>query len=130
MNPHLSPQQQQQVQQLLLRQRSQLAEQQQRHLDGAASRAEHAREVLLQDGDDAPQRDADREVDLAISDREAVALHQIDLALQRLQQGEFGACEDCGSAIPWARLQLQPTALRCVACESARERLAPRTASM
>ena len=42
-------------------------------------------QVLLQDGDDAPQRDADREVDLAMSDREVVGLAAIDAALARLE---------------------------------------------
>ena len=41
------------------------------HQDGA-SRVQHARDLLLQDGDDATQRDAEREVDFARTDRDAV----------------------------------------------------------
>ena len=100
---------------------------------GGQSRAEQAREMLLQDGDDAPQRDADREVDLAISDREVVEQGAVSQALQRLQGEDYGLCVDCGVHIPFARLKLEPQALRCVACESARETAAAhgaRTASM
>jgi len=105
---------------LLLAQRAQLDTQRQAHLDGH-SRAEHAREVLLQDGDDATQRDAERELDLARTDRDAVTLAEIDAALARLDQGQYGQCTDCGQDIAVARLELSPQAARCVACESRHE---------
>jgi DnaK suppressor protein len=88
---------------------------------GGASRATHAREVLQQDGDDAPQRAADREIDLALGDAEMRELGAVSQALKRLEQPNFGYCSDCGSAIAFDRLQAEPWALRCVACESARE---------
>ena len=88
---------------------------------GGATRAEHAREVLEQDGDDAPQRDADREVDLARADRELAELGRVSDALRRVALPEFGFCADCGDGIPFARLQLEPWALRCVACETRSE---------
>lgn len=91
----------------------QLAEHQQ-----GGTRVEHARDLLEQDGDDAPQRDADREVDLARSDRELVELGLVSQALQRLDQADYGLCRACAEPIPFARLNLEPWALRCVACES------------
>lgn len=91
---------------------------------GGESRAEHAREMLLQDGDDAPQRDADREVDLATADREIAEMGAVSQALKRLQEPDYGLCTDCGASIPFARLQLEPHTLRCVACESQREKAA------
>jgi DnaK suppressor protein len=48
------------------------------------SRAEHAREVLLQDGDDAPQREPERELDMALTDRETRELGAVSEALRRL----------------------------------------------
>ena len=86
-----------------------------------ASRAQHAEDLLAQDGDDAPARDADREVDQAFTDQERRELAQIGSALQRLDGRDFGLCEDCGQAIPWARLQARPQAQRCVDCEAAVE---------
>ena len=85
-------------------------------------RVEHAREVLLQDGDDAPQREADREMDLAMADRDIALQGQISRALARLNAPDYGLCRDCGTAIAFDRLQLEPWAERCVPCESARER--------
>jgi len=37
-------------------------------------------------------------------------------ALSRLEEGEYGYCEDCGEDIPAKRLELTPTAIRCVGC--------------
>ena len=39
-------------------------------------------------------------------------------ALQRMETGEFGWCEDCGEPIPTRRLELDPAATRCVNCAS------------
>lgn len=129
MSPHLSPAQRQQLGADLQVRRSTLDGQRSAYLDGS-SRAEHARDVLLQDGDDATQRDAEREVDFARTDRDAVALAEIDQAMQRLAGGSYGLCVACGEAIAWARLQRSPQAARCVACEALQERAAPRPATL
>lgn len=110
-------------------QRAALTQQRDAHLAGQ-SRVAHARDVLLQDGDDATQRDAEREVDLDRTDRDAVALADVDAALQRLAAGGYGLCADCGDAIAPARLQLAPQARRCLACEAAREHGQPRAATL
>jgi len=129
MTQHLGSTDRQELRALLQAQQASLVARRDAHLAGG-TRAEQAREFLLQDGDDAPQRDADREVDLAMADRDAVGLTAIEAALARLDSGQYGECAACGIAIPLARLKLAPTALRCVACESRLERLQPRTASM
>lgn len=88
---------------------------------GAQGRVEHAAEVLAQDGDDAPQRDADREVDLAQADRELIELGAVSRALARVGEPAYGLCVACGSAIPFGRLKVEPWAVRCVACETIHE---------
>ncbi|MDN5805924.1 MAG: TraR/DksA C4-type zinc finger protein [Brevibacterium sp.] len=40
----------------------------------------------------------------------------IDEALQRLDQGTFGICTDCGKPIAEARLEVRPYAPTCVDC--------------
>ena len=90
------------------------------------SRAEHAREVLLQDDDDAPQRENAREMDLAMTDKDTLELGAVSRALQRLQGPEYGICADCSNEIPFDRLKVEPWALRCVTCESRREAQAGR----
>lgn len=89
---------------------------------GGLSRAEHAREVLSQDSDDVSHREADREMDMALGDLEIGELGAVSAALRRLQEGRYGLCADCGEAIAFDRLKVEPWALRCIGCESRRER--------
>ncbi|QVL34047.1 TraR/DksA family transcriptional regulator [Telmatocola sphagniphila] len=42
---------------------------------------------------------------------------KIDAALQRLQNGQFGLCAQCGKAIDTNRLEIIPYARCCVDCE-------------
>jgi len=104
---------------LELRQR-QLSRQLEVHQEGR-SRVEHARDVLAQDFDDAPQRAMDREVDMALSEIDTQELAAVGRALTRVQADDYGLCVDCGGGIPFDRLKVEPHALRCVACESKRE---------
>ena len=87
MHPALTPAVRAQLQQQLQARRDALDAQRSTHLAGQ-SRAAHAREVLLQDGDDATQRDAERTVDFDRTDRDAVSLAEVDQALQRLAAGD------------------------------------------
>lgn len=43
-------------------------------------------------------------------------LHRIDLALARLDAGEYGLCVRCGEEIPARRLELDPAAPTCIGC--------------
>ena len=88
---------------------------------GGGTRVEHARELLLQDDDDAPARDADREVDLARNEQDLDELRAVKDALVRMHGSTFGICSDCGVEIPYARLQHSPEVLRCIACQTALE---------
>lgn len=88
---------------------------------GGLTRVEHAREVLLQDGDDTAQREGERDLDMALSDLETLQVGAVSEALLGLKEGRYGSCADCGAQIPFDRLQAEPWALRCVACQAQHE---------
>ncbi len=44
-------------------------------------------------------------------------INEIEAALKRIEQGEYGICEECGDDIPEARLRLFPAAEFCVTCQ-------------
>jgi RNA polymerase-binding protein DksA len=69
------------------------------------------------------------DLNLAEVDRDASELRRIDTALARLSEGSYGQCEDCGQRIPEARLQAEPTALRCVQCQERYEKTHAGTAT-
>lgn len=48
--------------------------------------------------------------------RRAVLAIRFKAALERLEDGEFGYCAECGDQIPTARLEIDPTAPLCVGC--------------
>jgi DnaK suppressor protein len=48
--------------------------------------------------------------------RRAQEIRRIDAALQRVEDGEYGWCAECGEAIEDRRLDLDPAAPRCAAC--------------
>lgn len=41
---------------------------------------------------------------------------RLKAALGRLEEGEFGYCEDCGDEIALKRLELDPAAAKCISC--------------
>ena len=62
---------------------------------------------------DAIQRQAMAE---ASQRRRAARRRRIDAALTRIEEGEFGYCQECGEDIAPARLELDPTVPTCVSC--------------
>lgn len=121
MSQALTPGQHALLENALIQKQQRLEQQLQAQL-GDQDRVGHAREQLLQDADDAREHDAEREVDLARSDRNLEALREVNEALQRLRSPDYGLCVDCGKGIAFDRLQLNPEALRCIACQSQLEK--------
>ena len=60
--------------------------------------------------------------------RDLVEAREIDDALQRMKDGRFGSCVDCGEPIPPPRLIATPWAARCVECQRGHEQAASREA--
>ena len=65
------------------------------------------------------------DVNLAEVDRDLAELRDIDMVLERLAEGTYGRCDMCGEDIDRKRLEAQPTAIRCLACQSEFERAPP-----
>lgn len=74
------------------------------------------------DQKDGAGEEARAEVDSAGIERHLAELRQIEQARARLAAGTYGQCVDCGESIAPARLQAQPTAARCTACQALFER--------
>lgn len=52
----------------------------------------------------------------AIQERRQEQIRQIDLALQRIQDGDYGYCLRCGEVIASKRLEYNPSVTHCLAC--------------
>ncbi|MGZ8217546.1 TraR/DksA family transcriptional regulator [Methylomagnum sp.] len=62
------------------------------------------------------------DVDLANIDRHINEIRDVEAALLRIARGEYGICRDCEQPIPLARLEANPAAERCIACQTDLER--------
>jgi DnaK suppressor protein len=57
-----------------------------------------------------------------IRQKEKQKLTEIDTALAKIEEGEYGACEECGDDIPLKRLELFPMAKLCIVHQEELER--------
>jgi RNA polymerase-binding protein DksA len=67
--------------------------------------------------------DALADINVAIIDRHIREMRDIEAARERIKDGSFGTCVDCGNEIAFARLEAYPTAKRCLVCQQQREKL-------
>ena len=89
----------------------------------AARRAQLARsaselDTELADYDQHPADEGtethDQELDETTEMILAAEAENVELALRRLEEGEYGRCIDCGKEIPPERLEAVPEAVRCI----------------
>jgi DnaK suppressor protein len=58
-----------------------------------------------------------RELSLVLVDRTSRRLREVEAALRRIEEGDFGTCVDCDEQIPAKRSTAIPWASRCVSCQ-------------
>ncbi len=61
------------------------------------------------------------DIEFALIQMKAETLNKINEALNRLDEGAYGNCFECGDEISHPRLRALPFAVRCRDCEEARE---------
>ncbi len=62
------------------------------------------------------------EISSQLAEVESRELSRIEIALERMRSGHYGACEGCGTSIPMARLNALPYATLCIKCQRESER--------
>lgn len=73
------------------------------------------------DPTDRATQESDRSFELRIRDRERKLINKIKDALDRIEAGEFGICEDCGEDISEGRLKARPVTTLCINCKMEEE---------
>ena len=63
----------------------------------------------------------DREQQYMFASREQNYLYHLNLALERIEEGDFGICVSCGQEISPERLEAVPHARLCIRCKSKEE---------
>ena len=57
-----------------------------------------------------------KQILLSLSENDRVRLQEVDEALDRIANGTYGTCEECGGPISLKRLEVRPVAKYCVPC--------------
>ncbi|MBW1659234.1 MAG: TraR/DksA family transcriptional regulator [Deltaproteobacteria bacterium] len=69
---------------------------------------------------------SNRQLLLSLNEADRKKLMEIDEALERIEEGTYGICEECGEPISIKRLEVKPTAIYCVECKSRLEKFEKR----
>jgi len=81
--------------------------------DGKHSLTDHR-----EDTDDDAIMDLESSMEVEALERHTLELRAVEDALVRLHSPDYGECVDCSEDIPYVRLQANPRATRCTACQT------------
>lgn len=79
--------------------------------------------ISTMDIGDLSRQDLDEDIDFTILNMYIGRLRDVEGALDRLGEGTYGYCEDCGRPIKLERLHVLPFAKYCVPCQERREKM-------
>ncbi len=105
--------------------RAELLEMKNRHLVEMNSELRAGREAGKDEGMDTydlASEERDREINFILSARDHLKIKQIDDALERIQEGDYGICDSCGMEIAEERLRTLPFTRLCRDCQQEQER--------
>ena len=113
---YMSEGQQVHFRRILMRWKQQLMEE----VDATVGHLKEDHELYPDPLDRATQEEGFR-LELRARDRERQLIKKIEQAMDTLDDGEYGYCEDCGAEIGLRRLEARPTATKCIDCKTFQE---------
>ncbi len=82
----------------------------------------HEAVEIYADPADRATAESDRAFVLRLRDRERKLVIKIQQAMQRIEDGEYGICSECGEDISIDRLKARPMTTLCIVCKSKQEK--------
>lgn len=76
----------------------------------------------IQDIGDEAANIYNKQVLLSLNENERMRLQEVDESLDRIENGTYGVCEECGELIGLKRLEVRPVAKYCVPCKTKMEK--------
>lgn len=93
-----------------------------KNLRGTSLELEEIRELELNDEGDYSSASAETIVDNAILIQQRKELNEIELALDKIKEGNYGICEMCEEDIAIPRLEVKNFARYCITCREINEK--------
>ncbi|MBI9079913.1 MAG: RNA polymerase-binding protein DksA [Pseudodesulfovibrio sp.] len=96
-------------------------------LDDILRKSEETIEDMTESGEvyadpaDRATAESDRAFTLRLRDRERKLIKKIQKAVDRIEDGKFGTCQECGNEISVQRLKARPMTTLCIGCKSKQE---------
>jgi len=78
-------------------------------------------QTIFPDLGDQATAETDRNFMLRLRGREQRLLNKINEAIDRIDSGTFGICDDCGNDIDIKRLEVRPVTTMCIECKTLQE---------
>jgi len=78
-------------------------------------------EEVFADPNDRASQESERNLELRIRERERKLIFKMREALQRIEDGTFGICEECEEPISLQRLKVRPVTTHCIECKTREE---------
>lgn len=117
MNNTMSGERTERLRQLLLARRQEVQQQIDTLLAQHRADQMRSREESVADTEDMSTQNSNSHQQLSILEVRNQMRLQLDAALQRLEEGAYGLCEDCQKPISEERLKALPFARRCIDCQ-------------
>ncbi|MEW6376403.1 MAG: TraR/DksA family transcriptional regulator [Thermodesulfobacteriota bacterium] len=76
----------------------------------------------IQDIGDEAANIYNKQILLSLNENERMRLQEVDESLDRIGNGTYGICEECGEPIGLKRLEVRPVAKHCVPCKTKMEK--------
>ncbi len=94
-------------------------------LSESSETLQHLQEESLQEPDlaDRASLETERSIELRTRDRQRKLISKIDAALERIEDGTYGLCEETGEPISLKRLEARPIATLSIEAQEMHERL-------
>ena len=112
----VSKKKKEQIKDLLTKRLNDLLEDANKTLSGMTDQTQN-----FPDPTDRASMESERNFELRIRDRERKLISKIKDALDRLEAGTYGICEECGENISDERLEARPVTTLCIDCKKKQE---------
>ncbi|BCD68093.1 RNA polymerase-binding protein DksA [Nitratiruptor sp. YY09-18] len=93
-----------------------------KNISSADSEIENLKDSEINDEIDFANICTDNMIEFAIKSQQIQELKEIEEALQKIKNGDYGICEMCGEPIKPLRLKIKPYAKYCIICREVIEK--------
>ncbi len=107
---------------MIVKKREEVLKELNRELNERVNQSSELRSALGSDLGDLSTLSLDSDLSASLATRYSNMLKQFDEALEKVEEGTYGICEECGEKIDGRRLEIVPSTLYCAPCQERMEK--------